>query len=165
MESRGHRKTRLSRLLHDKPMFFVFQDVLTTELVEMLLLMAAAAAATCKAHSWAMGGSSRPVTFSTPGRTGYLTGKGANLGVAMSSLTVITLCPLPDSLRTLSSSPIHQRPSRITKAVTGSAIVQYSHCPTSISRISAMFIPKTDAIVESGRKTTVTIVNAYIASS
>lgn len=54
MESRGHRKTRLSRLLHDKPMFFVFQDVLTTELVEMLLLMAAAAA-TCKAHSWAMG--------------------------------------------------------------------------------------------------------------
>jgi hypothetical protein len=58
------------------------------------------------------------------------------------------------------SSPVNHKPRKITPTVTGRAVTQYAHCPSSMSLTSELFMPKMLAIDDKGKKTTVTMVKA-----
>lgn len=60
----------------------------------------------------------------------------------------------------LPSSPVHSSPKKTTAAVTGTAVAQYAHWPSSVSRMSLVLMPKMLATELSGRNITVTMVNA-----
>jgi hypothetical protein len=48
---------------------------------------------------------------------------------------------------------------RMTTMVKGTAVAQYAHCVRSISRKSAVFIPKIPDTADMGKKITVVMVN------
>lgn len=53
----------------------------------------------------------------------------------------------------------------MTVMVTGIAVAQKTHCCLFMSRMSAVFMPKSEETKDRGRKITVTVVNTNTAAS